>query len=31
MLGISRQSFGRRLRRAERNVFEALFWEALDG
>jgi hypothetical protein len=31
MLGISRQSFGRRLRRAERNVFEALFWEELDG
>jgi hypothetical protein len=31
MLDISRQSFGRRLRRAERNVFEALFWEALDG
>lgn len=30
-LGISRQSFARRLRRAERNVLETVFWSELDG
>jgi predicted DNA binding protein len=30
-VGISRQSFARRLRRAERNVLETVFWDELEG